>query len=134
MADDNTRPEYDRVLVDIVEYVYHFTPTSDKAWRKAKIALLDSIACTFESLQMEEARSLIGPYFPGTEKSSGARLPGTDLAMDPMKVVFDFGSLIRFLDHNDAMGGMEWGHPSGMIPLATECVIARDETDGVVIR
>ena len=125
MADDNTQREYDRVLVEIVDYVYHFTPTSDKAWRKAKIALLDSIACTFESLQNQEARSLIGPYFPGTDKPTGARIPGTDLVMDPMKAAFDLGSLIRFLDHNDAMGGREWGHPSGMRSLADEDAIYR---------
>jgi len=32
--------------------------------------------------------------------------------MDPVKGAFDFGSLIRYLDHNDAYPGAEWGHPS----------------------
>lgn len=32
--------------------------------------------------------------------------------MDPTKGAFDFGTMIRYLDHNDALPGVEWGHPS----------------------
>lgn len=44
----------------------------------------------------------------------GFRVPGTGFQVDPVKGAFDLGVLIRYLDHNDALGGAEWGHPSGM--------------------
>ena len=32
--------------------------------------------------------------------------------LDPVKGAFDMAVLIRYLDHNDAFTGAEWGHPS----------------------
>ena len=49
---------------------------------------------------------------PHTVVPSGFRLPGTDHQLDPMKGAFDLGTMIRYLDHNDAYPGAEWGHPS----------------------
>ena len=113
-ADDNARGVYDQVLVDITKYVYHYDVQNPRAWTCAKLALLDALGCALETLtESEEARALIGPVVPGTTVPNGFRLPGTPYQLDILKGSFDLGSLIRYLDHNDAYPGAEWGHPSG---------------------
>ncbi len=115
VADDSTRLPYDQVLLDITKYVFHYEIASDsKAWERAKLALFDALGCGFETLkESQEARALIGPVVPGTVVPNGFKLPGTVFQLDPVKGAFDLGSLIRYLDHNDAYPGAEWGHPSG---------------------
>jgi 2-methylcitrate dehydratase len=105
--------EYDQVLVDIIDYVYDVPITSTLAFERARIAFLDSLGCAIETLSHSaEARSFIGPVIPGTVVPHGFKLPGTLFELDPVKGAFDLGSLIRYLDHNDAYPGAEWGHPS----------------------
>ena len=113
-ADDNTRGPYDRVLIEITAYVFHHKIENQRAWQHAKAAFLDALGCVLETLdQSDEACAFIGPIVPGTVVPNGFRLPGTSYKLDPMKGAFDLGSLIRYLDHNDAFPGAEWGHPSG---------------------
>lgn len=47
--------------------------------------------------------------------ADGFRLPGTKYQLDIVKGAFDLGTMIRYLDHNDAFPGAEWGHPSDNI-------------------
>lgn len=105
--------KYDQVLVDIIDYVYHTQIESPLAYRRARIALLDSLGCAIETLaHSADARALTGPVISGTTVLNGFKLPGTAFSLDPVKGAFDLGSLIRYLDHNDAHPGAEWGHPS----------------------
>ncbi|KAI1386455.1 MmgE/PrpD family-domain-containing protein [Hypoxylon trugodes] len=106
-------PIYDQILEDIIAYVYHTDISSPLAYKRARIALLDSLGCAVETLaQSSEARAFVGPVVPGTIVPNGFKLPGTRFVLDPVKGAFDFGALIRYLDHNDAYPGAEWGHPS----------------------
>ncbi|KAF7312274.1 hypothetical protein MIND_00240400 [Mycena indigotica] len=107
------RPDYDSLIQDIAAYVYDYQISSPKAWRDARLALLDSMACAIESAPV--CASFIGPVAEGTIVPNGFPLPGTSHVLDPLKAAFDLGSLIRFLDHNDAFPGAEWGHPSDNI-------------------
>lgn len=104
--------EYDQVLLDIIKYVYHYEVFEPSSFSRARMLLLDSFGCAMQSLQFASVRSFIGPYVPGMMITNGFRLPGTSFEMDPVKGAFDLGTLIRFLDHNDALGGADWGHPS----------------------
>ena len=113
---DNTRPQYDQVLIDITTYVFHHQLSSPKAWLHARIALLDALGCAMETLTTsQECIRLIGPVVPGTTVPNGFRLPGTSYQLDPVKGAFDMGILIRYLDHSDGFYGAEWGHPSGQL-------------------
>ncbi|KAH1654176.1 hypothetical protein KXX16_002592 [Aspergillus fumigatus] len=104
---------YDKPIVDITQYVFHYQIDDQKAWSAARVALLDAMGCAIETLSTsEECQKLLGPTVPGTEVPNGFRLPGTNLSLDPVKGAFDMGTLIRYLDHNDALSGAEWGHPS----------------------
>lgn len=109
-----TENGWDQVLVDIKDYVFHYKVESTNAWQTSRTALLDALACAIESIHTSaECRSMLGPIVPGTIVPDGFRLPGTSYQLDPLKGAFDFGTAIRYLDHNDALGGADWGHPSG---------------------
>lgn len=113
-TNDETTPAYDQILTDIISYVYHTEIQSPRAWQSARLALLDALGCALGTLtESKEARALLGPVVPGTTVPDGFKLPGTLYQLDILKGAFDLGSLIRYLDHNDAFPGAEWGHPSG---------------------
>jgi len=128
LADDNAIRAYDAVLVAIVTYVFEYEGPTPAAWTNAKAALIDALGCAFESLETsEECSSIIGPIWAGASTApTGFKLPGTRFQLDPVKGAFDLGSMIRYLDHNDAFPGAEWGHPSGMLLLSQRK--RRDET------
>jgi 2-methylcitrate dehydratase len=109
---------YDQPIIDIVNYVYGYPldPNDESIWRCARTALLDAMGCAIETAAIStECRELLGHVIDGTLVPDGFRVPGTGLQVDPVKGAFDLGVLIRYLDHNDALGGAEWGHPSGKI-------------------
>ncbi|KAI4210579.1 MAG: hypothetical protein LQ351_006557 [Letrouitia transgressa] len=113
-ADDNSYKEFDEVISNIADYVYDYNIISEKAWINARTTLLDALGCAYECLTLSEAcRKLVGPVYPGTATVPGGfKLPGTRYQLDISKGSFDMGVLIRYLDHNDAFFGAEWGHPS----------------------
>jgi 2-methylcitrate dehydratase len=43
---------------------------------------------------------------------NGVRVPGTQFELEPVQGAFNIGTLIRWLDFNDAFLAAEWGHPS----------------------
>lgn len=107
---------YDQPIIDVVNYVYNHPLDEDDEtiWKCARTLLLDTLGCAIETAAASEScRKLLGPVIKGTVVPNGFKLPGTDLQVDPLKGAFDLGVLIRYLDHNDALGGVEWGHPSG---------------------
>ena len=109
---DNTRPDWDEVLVAITDYVRDFQPTSDLAWHTARHVLVDSLGCALEALEYPACTKLLGPVVPGATLADGARVPGTAFQLDPVKAAFDIGATIRWLDYNDTWLAAEWGHPS----------------------
>lgn len=114
---------YDQPIREVVDYVYRFSlDLDDEAiWRCARTALLDAMGCAIETAATStECQRLLGPAIKGTTVPYGCRVPGTEWQVDPVKGAFDLGVLIRYLDHNDALGGAEWGHPSGTVELRSE--------------
>ncbi|PYI08458.1 2-methylcitrate dehydratase PrpD [Aspergillus sclerotiicarbonarius CBS 121057] len=110
-----SRP-YDKPIRDITDYIYNHPITDPDAYAAARIALLDALGCAIETASKSHAaRQLLGPIVPGTIVPNGFKVPGTAYQVDPVKGAFDLGVLIRYLDHNDALGGAEWGHPSDNI-------------------
>lgn len=108
---------YDKPITDIAHYVHHYQIQDQAALKSARVALLDAMGCAIETAsKSEECQKLLGPPISGTTVPDGFRVPGTKHQMDPVKGAFDLGVLIRYLDHNDALGGAEWGHPSGIRP------------------
>ena len=111
-ADQNTRPEPDQVLVDVADYVCDFEIDSAEAYDTARNCLMDSLGCGLLALRYPECRKLLGPAVEGTVVPNGARVPGTQFRLDPVKAAWDIGCVIRWLDYNDTWLAAEWGHPS----------------------
>jgi 2-methylcitrate dehydratase len=108
----NVRPKPDKVLVDIVDYVTKYKIKSKDAYETARYCLMDTLGCGFEALEYPACTKLLGPIVQGTVVPNGARVPGTQFQLDPVKAAFDIGAMIRWLDFNDTWLAAEWGHPS----------------------
>ncbi|MDE9518472.1 bifunctional 2-methylcitrate dehydratase/aconitate hydratase [Xenorhabdus bovienii] len=108
----NNRPDYDQVIVDIVDYVMDYTITSPVAYETAHYCFLDTLGCGLEALEYPACKKLLGPIVPDTVVPNGARVPGTQFQLDPVQAAFNIGTLIRWLDFNDTWLAAEWGHPS----------------------
>jgi len=108
----NERPQPDKVLVDIADYVLNYEIKSELALQTAHYCLLDTLGCGFEALTYPACTKLLGPVVPGTIVPNGARVPGTNYILDPVQAAFNIGAMIRWLDFNDTWLAAEWGHPS----------------------
>jgi len=107
-----TRPDWDQVMVDIVDYVRQYEITSPLAYETARHCLIDTLGCGLEALEYPACTKLLGPIVPGTVVPHGARVPGTQYQLDPVQAAFNIGAMIRWLDFNDTWLAAEWGHPS----------------------
>ena len=108
----NIRPDPDKVLVDIADYVLGYEITSAEAYNTARLCLMDTLGCGLEALSYPACTKLLGPIVPGTVVPNGAKVPGTQFQLDPVQAAFNIGALIRWLDFNDTWLAAEWGHPS----------------------
>lgn len=108
----NERPQPDKVLTDIADYVLNYEIKSELAWRTAHYCLLDTLGCGFEALTYPACTKLLGPVVKGTIVPHGAKIPGTQFQLDPVQAAFNIGAIIRWLDFNDTWLAAEWGHPS----------------------
>lgn len=111
-VDVNQRPKPDKALVDIADYVCDYTVTSQEAIETARHCLMDTLGCGLLALRFPECCKHLGPLVPGTTVEHGARVPGTQYVLDPVKAAWDIGTIIRWLDYNDTWLAAEWGHPS----------------------
>lgn len=71
-AESTLRPEPDKVLQDIADYVHSFKidPTG-LAMRTASLCLIDTIGCGLEGLRFPECTKLLGPVVEGTVVPNG---------------------------------------------------------------
>ena len=108
----NERALPDQVLVDIADYVLSYKIDSALAYDTARNCLIDTLGCGLEALEYPACTKLLGPIVPGTIVPNGARVPGTQFELDPVRAAFNIGTTIRWLDFNDTWLAAEWGHPS----------------------
>lgn len=108
----NERPQPDKVLADIADYVFNYEIKSNLAWNTAYYCFLDTLGCGMEALTYPACTKLLGPVVYGTVVPNGAKVPGTPFQMDPVQAAFNIGAIIRWLDFNDTWLAAEWGHPS----------------------
>jgi len=111
-VESNIRPDYDSVIQDIADYVIDYEIQSDEAMDTARNCLMDTLGCGLLALRFPECTKHLGPLAAGTVVPNGARVPGTQFVLDPVKAAWDIGCIIRWLDFNDTWLAAEWGHPS----------------------
>lgn len=112
IADANIRPNFDKEITALANYVNDYQIDSAEAYSTARYCLMDSLGCALLALNYPHCAKLLGPIVPGATMKSGARVPGTDYELDPVEAAFNIGTLIRWLDFNDTWLAAEWGHPS----------------------
>ncbi len=103
---------YDPAIVNIANYVASRPDFGKDAFDTARWCLLDSLGCGLLALQYPACTKLLGPVVPGATLNNGARVPGTNWQLEPVKAAFNIGCAIRWLDFNDTWLAAEWGHPS----------------------
>jgi MmgE/PrpD N-terminal domain len=69
------RPQPDKVVQEIADYVHNYKVHSDLAWETARLCLIDTIGCGLEGLRFPECRNLLGPVVEGTIVPNGCVLP-----------------------------------------------------------
>ncbi|MCJ8328973.1 MAG: bifunctional 2-methylcitrate dehydratase/aconitate hydratase [Lentisphaeria bacterium] len=112
-SDLNHRPKPDKELMAIADYLYDYEiPDDDELYKTARYCLMDSLASAFLACRFPACKKHLGPLVSGTIVPNGARVPGTNYILDPVKAAFDIGTMIRWLDFNDTWLAEEWGHPS----------------------
>ena len=111
-VEQNQRPDYDAELQKIADYVLGYRIDSQEALDTARNCLMDTLGCGLLALRFPECTKHLGPLVEGTVVPHGARVPGTQLRLDPVKAAWDIGAIIRWLDYNDTWLAAEWGHPS----------------------
>src|SRR3990167_6636212 len=112
MTTDNTRPNFDKEIQQIAQYVLEYKIDSELAWETARYDLLDSVSCALMALKFSKCTRLLGPIVPGATLNDGARAIVSTEQYDPVRAAFINGALIRWLDFNDTWLAAEWGHPS----------------------
>jgi 2-methylcitrate dehydratase len=123
-------------MVELAEYALHYEIRSDLAYDTARYCLMDTLGCGFEALGYPECTKLIGPVVPGTTVPEGAKVPGTNLQLDPIRAAFSLGCMIRWLDYNDTWLAAEACHPSDNLAgiLAVADYLSRTRHEPVLMR
>ncbi len=132
----NARPQPDKVLTQIADYVTRYNVTSAEAYETARYCLMDTLGCGFEALEYPACTKLLGPIVRGTVVPNGAKVPGTQFQLDPVQAAFNIGAMIRWLDFNDTWLAAEWGHPSDNLGgiLATADWVSRSTKNKVLVK
>lgn len=55
------------------------------AYETARNCLIDTLGCGMEALEYPACRKLLGPVVPGTVVPHGAKVPGTQFQLDPVR-------------------------------------------------
>jgi 2-methylcitrate dehydratase len=132
-TEQNDRPSFDAVLIDIADYVMDYEVDSTEAYQTARYCLMDTLACGILALKFKACTDLLGPQVDGMTVPNGVRVPGTSYVLDPVKGAFDIGAMVRWLDYNDTWLAAEWGHPSdnlGAILAVSDFISQKKEADG----
>jgi 2-methylcitrate dehydratase len=106
------RPDPDKAMVDIADYVVDYKIESPEAFSTARYMLLDSLGCAMLAMKHPECVKHLGPLVPGADMKGGVRIPGTAFELDPVQAAYNIGVQVRWLDFNDTWLAAEWGHPS----------------------
>ncbi len=120
VIDKNKTVKYDKVITDMARYALRENVGGKSDFKLARYCLMDALGCAMQAFSTPECIKLIGPQTPGITVANGARVPGTQLQLDPVTAAFSTCCLVRWLDFNDTWSA--GGHPSdnlgGLLAMA----------------
>src|SRR5688572_29350286 len=94
--------QFDPEVLEIADYVDGFDADHPQALEAVYHCLVDSLGCAFMALAYPECTKLLGPIARGMVMPNGARVPGTSFVLDPVQAAFNMGTMVRWLEFNDA--------------------------------
>lgn len=74
---NNIRPEFDREIVDIVDYVMNYEISSKVAYDTAHYCLLDTLGCGLEALEYPACKNCWGQLFPAPSYPTACASPNS---------------------------------------------------------
>src|SRR3546814_4908163 len=91
------RPDWDAVLVDIVDYVRTYPADSPLALDTARYCLIDTLGCGLEALEYPACTKLLGPVVPCAPFSTRAKVPVTSFQQNRNAHVLTPGTTALYL-------------------------------------
>lgn len=87
-AESSLRPQPDKVIQDMADYIHDFKISSPLAMETARLCLIDTIGCGLEGLRFPECSRLLGPVVEGTVVPNGHLFSDLAPRTAPLTVVF----------------------------------------------
>ncbi|MFQ7389416.1 MAG: MmgE/PrpD family protein [Escherichia sp.] len=116
---NNIRPEFDREIVDIVDYVMNYEISSRVAYDTAHYCLLDTLGCGLEALEYPACKNCWANCPRHRQRRTRSELSFNR----PVQAAFNIGAMIRWLDFHDA-----WLAAGGGILLTTSAAFWQRRT------
>ncbi len=82
---NNIRPEFDREIVDIVDYVMNYEISSKVAYDTAHYCLLDTLGCGLEALEYPACKICWGQLFPAPSYPTACASPELSSSSTPSR-------------------------------------------------
>lgn len=82
---NNIRPEFDREIVDIVDYVMNYEISSKVAYDTAHYCLLDTLGCGLEALEYPACKKLLGQLSPALSYPTACASPELSSSSTPSR-------------------------------------------------
>ncbi len=82
---NNIRPEFDREIVDIVDYVMNYEISSKVAYDTAHYCLLDTLGCGLEALEYPACKNCWGQLFPASSYPTACASPELSSSSTPSR-------------------------------------------------
>lgn len=82
---NNIRPEFDREIVDIVDYVMNYEISSKVAYDTAHYCLLDTLGCGLEALEYPACKNCWGQLFLALSSLTACASPELSSSSTPSR-------------------------------------------------
>lgn len=82
---NNIRPEFDREIVDIVDYVMNYEISSRVAYDTAHYCLLDTLGCGLEALEYPACKNCWGQLFLAPSYLTACAFPELSSSSTPSR-------------------------------------------------
>lgn len=82
---NNIRPEFDREIVDIVDYVMNYEISSKVAYDTAHYCLLDTLGCGLEALEYPACKNCWGQLFLAPSSLTACASPELSSSSTPSR-------------------------------------------------
>src|SRR5687767_15094362 len=84
---------FDPVMQELAAYTARAADFGPEALETARWCLLDSLGCGLLALNFPACTKMLGPTVPEATLKNGARVPGTQWQLEPVRSAFNIGCM-----------------------------------------